>query len=161
MTAVFLASDEAPLLRPRVHQHVIKTLGLAILSEKFSRARCCHPSRNCARHSPLVAAPGARRSGCLAASAPRPRVGTIVRPREDWNLLDPNIVFQQMSTTIGTALARSFRLTIERVRARDGDGAYSSMPRPLDVASSNLGLSQFRLGGESAILPRPPILPVS
>ncbi len=69
-----------------------------------------------------------------------------------------NIVFQQLSTTIGTALAYSFRLTIhrarepgaslanhgevlDRIRARDPEGAYSSMARLLDIAIVDLGLS--------------------
>jgi GntR family transcriptional regulator, galactonate operon transcriptional repressor len=71
-----------------------------------------------------------------------------------------NIVFQQMSTTIGAALAYSFRLTmerarepgaslpnhgevIERIRLRDADGAYASMARLLDIAIIDLGLSSI------------------
>jgi GntR family transcriptional regulator, galactonate operon transcriptional repressor len=70
-----------------------------------------------------------------------------------------NIVFQQLATTIGAALAYSFRLTvdrakepgaslpnhgevIDRIRDRDGDGAYASMSRLLDIAIIDLGLSR-------------------
>ena len=70
-----------------------------------------------------------------------------------------NVVFQQLATTIGAALAYSFRLTvdrakepgaslpnhgevIDRIRDRDGDGAYASMARLLDIAVIDLGLSR-------------------
>tara|TARA_R110000868_G_scaffold13500_11_gene62870 strand:+ start:2007 stop:2753 length:747 start_codon:yes stop_codon:yes gene_type:complete len=69
-----------------------------------------------------------------------------------------NIVFQQLSNTIGAALAYSFRLTverarepgaslanhgevIERIRHRDSEGAYASMARLLNIAIVDLGLS--------------------
>jgi GntR family transcriptional regulator, galactonate operon transcriptional repressor len=254
---VSIETPTKPLLKPRVHQHVIKTLGLAILNEKFapgsllpSEPELCETlniSRSALREAIKVL-------GGKGMVTPRPRVGTIVRPREDWNLLDPellgwsmelqpsaefvlsliearqviepaaarfaalradardlaivedayrrmgeakasldfaafnaadidfhkgllrashNIVFQQMSTTIGAALAYSFRLTIERarepgaslpnhgevierVRARDGDGAYSSMSRLLNIAVVDLGLSQFRHGGGENLPPPAP-----
>ena len=47
-----------------------------------------------------------------------------------------NIVFQQLSNTIGAALAYSFRMTIERARE---PGA--SMARLLRIALIDLGLS--------------------
>lgn len=70
-----------------------------------------------------------------------------------------NIVFQQLATMIGAALAYSFRLTIdrakepgaslpnhgeviERIRDRDSEGAYRSMARLLDIAVIDLGLSR-------------------
>lgn len=69
-----------------------------------------------------------------------------------------NAVFQQLSNTIGTALAYSFRLTTERardpgasianhgevivcIRERDPAGAYAAMERLLDIAIIDLGLS--------------------
>jgi len=69
-----------------------------------------------------------------------------------------NVVFQQLSNTIGAALAYSFRLTverarepgaslanhgevIERIRHRDSEGAYASMARLLNIAIVDLGLS--------------------
>lgn len=72
-----------------------------------------------------------------------------------------NIVFQQLSTTIGAALAYSFQLTIkrarepgaslpnhgeviERIRVRDSEGAFASMSRLLNIAVVDLGLSPFR-----------------
>lgn len=68
-----------------------------------------------------------------------------------------NIVFQQLSNTIGAALAYSFRLTmararepgsslpnhgevIERIRVRDSEGAFASMSRLLSIAVIDLGL---------------------
>jgi len=76
-----------------------------------------------------------------------------------------NIVFQQLSTTIGAALAYSFRLTIararepgaslpnhgeviERIRMRDSDGAFASMSRLLNIAIVDLGLSSIREQGK-------------
>ena len=70
-----------------------------------------------------------------------------------------NIVFQQLSNTIGAALAYSFRLTIararepgaslpnhgeviERIRLRDAEGAYASMARLLNIAIVDLGIHQ-------------------
>ncbi len=239
--------DSKPLLKPRVHGHVVKTLGRAILDGQFKPGTLLPPepelcdtlniSRSALREAIKVL-------GGKGMVSPRPRIGTIVRPRDDWSLLDPellswsmelapsadfvlsliearqviepaaarfaalradakdialvedayrrmgeakarldfaafneadidfhkgllrashNIVFQQMSTTIGAALAYSFRLTIERarepgaslpnhgevierIRDRDGDGAYASMSRLLNIAVVDLGLSQFRPG---------------
>ena len=70
-----------------------------------------------------------------------------------------NVVFQQLANTIGTALAYSFRMTIERahepgaslpnhgevidrIRIRDVEGAHASMSRLLDIAVIDLGLSR-------------------
>jgi len=74
-----------------------------------------------------------------------------------------NIVFQQLSNTIGAALAYSFRLTIarahepgaslsmhgeviDRVRMRDSEGAFATMTQLLNIAVVDLGLSSFREG---------------
>lgn len=70
-----------------------------------------------------------------------------------------NVVFQQLATTMGTALAYAFRMTTERsrepgaslpnhgevvsrIRARDPAGAFASMSRLLDIAIIDLGLSR-------------------
>ncbi|MDR3472122.1 MAG: FadR/GntR family transcriptional regulator [Devosia sp.] len=72
-----------------------------------------------------------------------------------------NIVFQQLSMTIGTALAYSFRLTIQRAREpgaslpnhgevidcikrRDPEAAYAAMSRLLNIAIVDLGLSTIK-----------------
>jgi len=228
--------------KPRVHGHVVKTIALAILTQEYqsgtmlpAEAELCarfNVSRGALREAIRVLAG----KGLLS---PRPRTGTLIRPREDWNLLDAdmlawsmehkldpefvlsliearkviepsaarfaasratmrdlaviedayrtmsqskaiadfkafnaadiefhkgvlrashNVVFEQLSTTIGTALAYSFRLTtdrarepggslpnhgevIERIRMRDPEGAYSAMTRLLDIALVDLGLS--------------------
>ncbi len=232
------------LVKPRVHRHLVKTLAQSILRQEFkpgsllpSEPELCETlniSRSALREAIKVL-------GGKGLVTPRPRTGTLVRPRDDWNLLDPdllawsmeiepsaelvlsliearqviepavarlaalratekdiavvesayqrlseamaapdfdafneadidfhkgllrashNIVFQQMSTTIGAALAYSFRLTmerarepgaslpnhgevIERIRLRDADGAYASMARLLDIAIIDLGLSSI------------------
>jgi len=70
-----------------------------------------------------------------------------------------NIIFQQLSNTIGAALAYSFRLTIsrarepgsslpnhgeviERIRLRDSEGAYASMTKLLNIAIVDLGIQK-------------------
>ena len=77
---------------------------------------------------------------------------------------------QQLSNTIGAALAYSFRLSverarepgaslpnhgevIERIRARDSDGAFASMARLLNIAIVDLGLSTMQGGGHGRQLP--------
>ncbi len=76
-----------------------------------------------------------------------------------------NAVFQQLSTTIGAALAYSFRITVDRardpgaslsnhgevvdlIRARDSSAAYAAMARLLDIAILDLGLSRGRVTSE-------------
>lgn len=232
------------LLKPRVHHHVVKTVAQRILSGQFKPGDSLPPepdmcielniSRSALREAVKVL-------GSKGMVSTRPRTGTVVRPRDDWNLLDPdvlgwsiaiepspelvlsliearqiiepaaarfaalratatdiapmeaaykamgdskrrqdfeafnaadiqfhtallrasrNIVFQQLSTTIGAALAYSFRITIERarepgaslpnhgevierIRMRDADGAYASMARLLNIAIVDLGLTGY------------------
>ena len=69
-----------------------------------------------------------------------------------------NFVFMQLASTIGAALAYSFRVTsqraqdlkpsldnhgevVERIRMRDPEGAQASMSHLLDIAITDLGLS--------------------
>ncbi|ODT47841.1 FadR/GntR family transcriptional regulator [Devosia sp. 63-57] len=232
-----------PLLKPRVHRHVVKTLAQRILGNEIAPGAVMPPepdlcldfniSRSAVREAIKVL-------GSKGLVTTRPRVGTVVQPREAWNLLDPdllgwsmelqpsaelvlsliearqviepaaarfaalratatdiapledafarmsrfkanqdfeafnkadidfhtallrasgNIVFQQLSNTIGAALAYSFRLTIsrarepgaslpnhgeviDRIRMRDSEGAYNSMARLLNIAIIDLGIGQ-------------------
>lgn len=72
-----------------------------------------------------------------------------------------NVVFQQLADMIGAALAYSFRLTtqlarepgsslpnhgevVDRIRARDPEGAFHSMARLLDIALVDLSLGRDR-----------------
>ncbi|GHA21905.1 transcriptional regulator [Devosia pacifica] len=74
-----------------------------------------------------------------------------------------NVVFHQLANMIGTALAYSFRVTmerarepgaslpnhgevIERIRARDAEGAFASMSRLLNIAVVDLGLGSGSFG---------------
>lgn len=238
-----LAEPAKPMLKPRVHRHVVKTLAQRILGNEFAPGMALPPepdlcqSFNVSRSAVREAVKVLDSKGMVTT---RPRTGTIVRPREDWNLLDPdvlawsmelhpsaelvlsliearqviepaaarlaalrasaadivpledafarmgrfkaaqdfeafnkadidfhtallrasgNIVFQQLSNTIGAALAYSFRLTIsrarepgaslpnhgeviERIRLRDSEGAYASMARLLNIAIVDLGIGQ-------------------
>ena len=235
------------LIKPRVHRHVVKTLAQSILGGEFLPGSVLPPepdmclSFNVSRSAVREAIKVLDSKGMVTT---RPRIGTVVRPRYDWNLLDPdilgwsielqpsaelvfsliearqviepaaarfaamratasdiapmedafarmsqakssqdfstfnqadidfhtallrasrNIVFQQLSTTIGAALAYSFRLTIERarepgaslpnhgevierIRLRDSDGAFAAMARLLNIAIIDLGLTGYPTG---------------
>lgn len=232
-----------PLLKPRVHRHVVKTLAQRILSDEFLPGAALPPEPDlCSAYS--ISRSAVREAIKVLDSkgmvVTRPRIGTVVRAREHWNLLDPdvlawsmelhpsaelvlsliearqviepaaarlaalratasdigpmeiafammsefkasqdfeafnkadidfhtallrasgNIVFQQLSNTIGAALAYSFRLTIsrarepgaslpnhgeviERIRLRDSVGAFEAMTRLLNIAIVDVGLQQ-------------------
>jgi len=232
-----------PLLKPRVHRHVVQTLAMRILANEYAPGTALPPepdlcaafniSRSAVREAIKVL-------GSKGLVTTRPRIGTIVQPRGSWNLLDPdllgwsmelqptaelvlsliearqviepaaarfaalrasaadiapledafarmgrfkasqdfdafnkadidfhtallrasgNIVFQQLSNTIGAALAYSCRLTssrarepgaslpnhgevIQRIRMRDSEGAYASMTHLLNIAIVDLGIGQ-------------------
>lgn len=236
------AETTKPLLKPRVHRHLVKTLAQRMLSGEFAPGSAL-PSEPELCESLSVSRSALREAVKVLDSkgmvTTRPRIGMVVRAREDWNLLDPdilawsieinpsaelvlsliearqviepaaaslaalratatdiapleeafirmskhkvtqdfeafnkadidfhtallrasgNIVFQQMSNTIGAALAYSFRLTISRarepgaslpnhgeviecIRLRDSKGAYASMARLLNIAIVDLGLT--------------------
>ncbi len=236
-----LVAPGKPLLKPRVHRHVVKTLAQRILGGEFmpgsalpSEPELCE-TFNISRSAVREAIKVLDSKGMVTT---RPRTGTLVRAREEWSLLDPdvlawsmelqpsaelvlsliearqviepaaarlaalratasdiapmedafarmgrfkstqdfeafnkadidfhtallrasgNIVFQQLSNTIGAALAYSFRLTIsrarepgaslpnhgeviERIRMRDSVGAFESMTRLLNIAIVDVGL---------------------
>lgn len=238
-----LVAPGKPLLKPRVHRHVVKTLAQRILGGEFAPGAALPPEPdlcetfNISRSAVREAIKVLDSKGMVTT---RPRTGTLVRAREEWNLLDPdvlawsmelqpsaelvlsliearqviepaaarlaalratasdiapmedafirmsrfkstqdfeafnkadidfhtallrasgNIVFQQLSNTIGAALAYSFRLTIsrarepgaslpnhgeviERIRMRDSIGAFESMTRLLNIAIVDVGLPQ-------------------
>jgi GntR family transcriptional regulator, galactonate operon transcriptional repressor len=231
-----------PQRKPRVHGQVVKFLAQRILEGHFPAGVVLPPEAQFCDQ--MGVSRGALREAVRVLSGKglvysRPRVGTVVRPSEDWHLLDPdlllwsmelapnaefvlslvearqviepaaarlaalratvadlaqidasfqrmseamrardfvsfnaadiafhtallrashNTVFQHLSTTIDAALAYSFRLSversrdpgsslanhgevIERIRARDTEGAYAAMSRLLNIAVIDLGLS--------------------
>ncbi|GLQ11938.1 transcriptional regulator [Devosia yakushimensis] len=236
-----LIETTKPLLKPRVHRHVVKTLAQRILGNEFAPGTVLPPEPelcetfNISRSAVREAIKVLDSKGMVST---KPRTGTVVRAREEWNLLDPdvlawsielkpsaelvlsliearqviepaaarfaalrataadiapmedafarmerfkaaldfeafnkadidfhtallrasrNIVFQQLSNTIGAALAYSFRLTIsrarepgaslpnhgeviERIRLRDSVGAFEAMTRLLHIAIVDVGL---------------------
>ncbi|MCD7059558.1 FadR/GntR family transcriptional regulator [Pelagibacterium xiamenense] len=236
---------EKKLVKPRVHKTVVKQLAQRILNREWkpgtalpTEPELCEElnvSRSALREAIKVL-------GSKGLVTTRPRVGTVIQPNDDWNLLDEdllrwsmdlapspqlvlsliearqviepaaarfaasrasaqdieplerayadmarykdaqdfaafnqadidfhkallrasgNVVFHQLANIIGAALAYSFRLTIERarepgaslpnhgevierIRARDTEGAYASMSRLLNIAIVDLGLSAGR-----------------
>ncbi|MCX5496133.1 FadR/GntR family transcriptional regulator [Kaistia dalseonensis] len=231
-----------PKAKPRVHHHVVRTLALRLLRGEWAEGSALPPEMELCRE--LEISRSALREaikvlGGKGLVSVRPRTGTAVRPRDEWNRLDPdllrwsmdlepdldlvfsliearqsiepaaarlaaarateediarlddayrrmvealadsdfqrfneadtefhrhllrashNVVFHQMATTIDAALAYSFRMTIqrarepggslalhgdvvERIRARDTDGAQDVMIRLLNLAVVDLGLA--------------------
>jgi len=120
--------------KPRVHNAMIKTLASKILSGEFPEGKPLPPeaelcemlsvSRGSLREATRVLAV----KGLLA---PRPRVGTVVRPRDDWNLLDADLLTWAAELSLSPDFAQSLvearqviepaaaRLAAQRATARD------------------------------------------
>ncbi|MVS98856.1 FCD domain-containing protein [Devosia sp. L53-10-65] len=121
---VTVAETTKTLLKPRVHRHVVKTLAQSILSNRFasgtalpSEPELCEEfsvSRSAVREAVKVL----DSKGMVTT---RPRTGSIVRPREDWNLLDPDILAWSMELQPSAELVLSLieaRQVIEPAAAR-------------------------------------------
>lgn len=99
MTSADSQSDKSqkakPSLKPRVHQQLLETLARRILSGEYAPESVLPPEPT------LCEELGASRSALREAVkvlggkgliVTRPRAGTIVRPKSDWNLLDSDIL---------------------------------------------------------------------
>jgi DNA-binding FadR family transcriptional regulator len=84
-----------PLVKPRVHQQVVETIGRAILRGDYSATgylpaepQLCESlqiSRSALREAVKVL-------GGKGLVSPRPHVGTVIRPRDEWNMLDSDLL---------------------------------------------------------------------
>jgi GntR family galactonate operon transcriptional repressor len=144
---VTLDDPAKPLLKPRVHRHVVKTLAQRILGNEFrpgmvlpSEPELCETfkvSRSALREAVKVL----DSKGMVVT---RPRIGTTVRAREDWNLLDPDVLAWSMDLSPSAELVLSLieaRQVIEPAAARFAalratatdiapmEGAYARMER--------------------------------
>lgn len=119
-----IAPGKAPLLKPRVHRHVVKTLAQRILDDEFPPGSVLPPepelceafsvSRSAVREAVKVL----DSKGMVTT---RPRIGTVVRPREEWSLLDPDILAWSMELKPSSNLVLSLieaRQVIEPAAAR-------------------------------------------
>ncbi len=96
--------------KPRVQKEIIATLARAIASGRFP------PNTNLPRENDLCTEFGVSRTVIREALKVleskglvrgRPRVGTVVRDKEDWNLLDPDIIEWMGSDFLDEALLKS------------------------------------------------------
>lgn len=93
--------EERILRKPRVHDTVVRTLALGILRGAYpvgsmlpSEAELCREldvSRSALREAVKVL-------GEKGLITPRPRAGTIVRPRSEWNMLDHDLLNWSMNS---------------------------------------------------------------
>lgn len=96
--------------KPRVQKEIIATLARFIASGRFP------PNTNLPRENDLCAEFGVSRTVIREALKVleskglvrgRPRVGTVVRDKEDWNLLDPDIIEWMGSDFLDESLLKS------------------------------------------------------
>jgi DNA-binding FadR family transcriptional regulator len=82
-----------PLTKPRVHQQVVETIARAILRGDYvgylpPEPQLCEAlqiSRSALREAVKVL-------GGKGLVSPRPHVGTMIRPRDEWNMLDADLL---------------------------------------------------------------------
>lgn len=84
-----------PLVKPRVHQQAVETIARAILRGDYAATGYLPPepqlceslriSRSALREAVKVL-------GGKGLVSPRPHVGTMIRPRDEWNMLDSDLL---------------------------------------------------------------------
>ena len=113
-----------PLLKPRVHRHVVKTLAQRILGDEYKPGAALPPEPelcetfNVSRSAVREAIKVLDSKGMVTT---RPRTGTQVRSRADWNLLDPDVLAWSMEMQPSADLVLSLieaRQVIEPAAAR-------------------------------------------
>lgn len=112
------------LLKPRVHMQLLKYLASQIINGAYPPGSVLPPE------PALCASQGVSRSAVREAVkvlggkglvTTRPRIGTVVRPKEDWSLLDPDILAWTMELMPQSGLISSLmetRQTVEPAAAR-------------------------------------------
>lgn len=81
--------------KPRVHRQIVKALAAEILTGRIAPGEAIpNETELCARHG--VSRSALREAIKVLATKgmvlARPRIGTVVRPRDDWNLLDADLL---------------------------------------------------------------------
>lgn len=86
-----------PLVKPRVHQQVVETIARAILRGEYTdylppEPQLCEAlqiSRSALREAVKVL-------GGKGLVSPRPHIGTMIRPKDEWNMLDADLLAWSM-----------------------------------------------------------------
>ena len=94
-----IAEATRTLVKPRVHQQLVKTLAQRILRQEFKPGTLLPPEPELCET--LKISRSALREAIKVLSGkglvtPRPRTGTVVRPRDEWNLLDAELLAWSM-----------------------------------------------------------------
>ena len=133
--------------KPRVQKEIIATLARAIASGRFP------PGSNLPRENDLCAEFGVSRTVIREALKVleskglvrgRPRVGTTVRDKEDWNLLDPDIVDWMGTGFLDPALLMSI---LEARRAIEPAAAGLAATRATTQEIADLDHAWQRMAG--------------
>jgi GntR family galactonate operon transcriptional repressor len=82
------------LMKPRVHQQLVEALARAILRGDFTSGTLPPEPQLCETYqiSRSALREAVRVLTGKGLVTPRPHVGTAIRPREDWNMLDPDLL---------------------------------------------------------------------
>lgn len=140
-------SEEQARTKPRVHRQVVEALALSILRGEMPPGHVLPPeSTLCdtfgiSRSALREAIRALKEKGLLDG---RPRAGTIVRPRRDWNRLDSDLLRLSFDCApdrdfIGSLIEA--RQTIEPVAAR----MAATRAEPADIAALNTAFDRMAL----------------
>jgi DNA-binding FadR family transcriptional regulator len=99
-------------VKPRVHQQLVESLARAILRGDFAGSTLPPEPQLCETYqiSRSALREAVRVLTGKGLVTPRPHVGTVIRPRQDWNMLDPDLLAW---STEGEPDARMIRGLIE------------------------------------------------
>ncbi len=103
--------------RKSMHARIVQELGTEIVSGKFAPGERLPPEPTlCEAYG--VSRPVLREATRVLVAkglvVSKPRVGSIVRPREEWHMLDPDVLFWTISVTPEGEFFRSL-LTVRRI----------------------------------------------
>ncbi|CAN7568022.1 FadR family transcriptional regulator [Trinickia sp. LjRoot230] len=103
--------------RKSMHARIVQELGIEIVSGKFAPGERLPPEPGlCEAYG--VSRPVLREATRVLVAkglvTSKPRVGSVVRPREEWHMLDPDVLFWTISSTPEGDFFRSL-LTVRRI----------------------------------------------
>lgn len=156
MTEAVFGDDEeegappARRLRPRVAREVVAALARAIASSRFAE-RTTLPSEAalCAEFgvSRTVIREALKTLESKGLLRGKPRVGTLVRPKSDWNLLDAELLDWMGADFLDDALLEAIleaRETVEPVAAE----LAASRASPQEIADLHHAVARMRTAGD-------------
>jgi DNA-binding FadR family transcriptional regulator len=103
--------------RKSMHARIVQELGIEIVSGKFAPGERLPPEPGlCESYG--VSRPVLREATRVLVAkglvTSKPRVGSVVKPREEWHMLDPDVLFWTISSTPEGDFFRSL-LTVRRI----------------------------------------------